>query len=106
MENLIETIRAAIAPAASDQVRAEGARACRTLLLALEANEGESLAPPVPGPAQVEALVTALRNVPIDNLLDLAITKLRAALPPGTSPPTVTPLKFHLAPIPRKDARP
>jgi hypothetical protein len=40
-----------------------------------------------------------LRGVPPDKLLDLAIEKLRAALPAGIEVPQAQPLKFQLIPV-------
>jgi hypothetical protein len=105
MQDLIESIRLAVAPEATDELRATGATACLAILRALEANPGESLAmapPPVPMPDAVATVVTALRGVPPEQLLDLAIARLRTALPPGQPAPTVQPLKFQLIPIPRR----
>ncbi|HEU0029886.1 MAG TPA: hypothetical protein VFQ53_04580 [Kofleriaceae bacterium] len=109
MEDLIESIRLAIAPDATDEARAEGATACRSILSALEAKPGEPLATPavpamatVPSPEAVASIVGALRSVPPEQLLDLAIARLRAALPPGQAAPAVQPVKFQLVPIPRR----
>jgi hypothetical protein len=38
--------------------------------------------------------------MPQDQLLDLAIARLRAALPAGVEVAPVKPLKFHLIPVP------
>lgn len=45
METLIDAIRLSIASDASVEARTAGARACRTILAALEAKAGEPLAP-------------------------------------------------------------
>ena len=101
MDQLIETIRAAIAPDASAEARAAGAQACRTILAALDAASGQPLAAASPIPASpIASIVGALRGVPPDQLLDLAIAKLRAALPAGTEVPKVAPFKFHDHPHP------
>ncbi len=106
MQGLIESIRLAVAPDATDELRAAGATACRAILRALEANPGEShqvSAPPsVPMPDAVATIVTALRGVPPEQLLDLAIARLRAALPADQAVPVGQPLKFQLIPIPRR----
>ena len=102
METVIDPIRAAIASDATPETKAAGVAACRAILNALESAPGEPL-----GAAQfalsnaphIASIVGALRGVPPDQLLDLAITKLRAALPAGTVVPQAQPLKFHLVPV-------
>ena len=95
MEQLLEMIRAATAPDASDDIKGAGASACRALLAALEARAGEPLAPPPPvsltsnpTPAidatQVQTAIRALGTMQPEQLLDLAIARLRAALPAGS----------------------
>lgn len=115
MEQLLEAIRAATAPDATDDLKTAGANACRALLAALEAKHGEPLAAPTPGPAasplpgavpaidsaQLAAqFAGALRGMPPEQLLDLAIDRLRRALPTSTSAPTVAPVKFQFIPVP------
>src|SRR5690349_5690682 len=103
MESLILEIRAALEEDASAEVRAAGAQACRTILAALEATHGETISVPVAqapdanAPAQQLAQVAAaLRSLPVDQLLDVAIARMRAALPGGIEAPRVEPLKFHI----------
>jgi hypothetical protein len=121
MENLIETIRIAVQSDATDDAKHQGAHACRTILIALEAKAGEPLvlptqaptdvstivqsdqtatpaAPPI-GPQQVAAIVGALRGMPPEQLLDLAIARLRAALPSEATTPTIAPVRFQIIPI-------
>ena len=101
MENLIESIRSAIAQDASPEVRATGVSACRAILSALEATPGQPLASAAvvtPSPAAIAQVVAAFRGVPADQLLDIAIGKLRAALPAGTEVPQAQPLKFQMIP--------
>ena len=117
MENLIETIRAATTTEATDAERAAAAQACRTLLAALEAKAGEPLAAPQPAvepqslamqapvsaPPQAAAMhmiASALRGMQPDQLLDLAIARLRAAVPAGADVASVPGVKFHLLPLP------
>ena len=119
METLIESVRAAIANDASDDMRAAGAQACRTILTALEAKAGEPMtlaSPPVSSATnvatpvantsspseQIANVLGALRGVPAEQLLDLAITRLRAALPAGGDSPKVEPLKFHIVQVPAR----
>jgi len=102
MNALIDAIVAAVAEGASEEARAAGAQACRTLLVALEAKQGEPLAPPVPVPAappDIAALIAGMKGVPVDQLLDLAIAKLRAALPAGTEVAPVRAYKVPLIPL-------
>ncbi|MEZ4362173.1 MAG: hypothetical protein R3B48_18440 [Kofleriaceae bacterium] len=54
-------------------------------------------------PKAVAAIVASLRSVPPEQLLDLAIERLRAALPPdgGRAPrPLAPPVRFQLVPVP------
>lgn len=108
MDELIETIRVACATDASDDTKQLGAQACRTLLTALDAKSGEPLAAPtptnastdaVPAGAQIAAIVGALKGLPPEQLLDMAIARLRAALPKDTPAPVVAPLSVPLIPI-------
>ncbi len=105
MENLIEAIRNAVATDAGDDARKAGAHACRTLLIALEAKPGEPLAaavelaaPPASAP-RLAAMVGALRGMPAEQLIDLAIARLRAALPADAPMPQVSPVRFSLVPV-------
>lgn len=103
MENLIETIRIAVAIDATDEQRAAGVKACREIVATLEPPEAIANAvavnrPPLPPLAQ---MLSILRNVPSEQLLDLAIHRLRAPLPAGTTVATPPPaLRFHLLPVP------
>jgi hypothetical protein len=102
MEKLIEAIRCAVADDASKEARANGAQACRTLLVALEANAGEWLAPASPSPTSaLNAIVGALRTMPADQLLDLAIAKLTAALSQGATAPATAFVRFPIVPVGR-----
>ncbi len=102
MDELIESIRAGVAAEASPEARAAGANACRTLLTALEAVAGQPMSLPVATPSPVAAAVAMLRGVPPDQLLDLAIARLRAALPADAEAPRVEPLKFHIIQLPSR----
>ena len=121
METLLESIRVAIANDASDDARAAGVQACRTILTALDAKPGDVMAlatvPAVgnagnpaenPSPidassptAQIANMLGALRGVPAEQLLDLAIARLRAALPAGAEPPRAAPVKFQIIQLPK-----
>lgn len=48
----------------------------------------------------LQAAVVALRGMPPDQLLDLAIARLKAALPPGSEAPQVRRLSVPLVAIP------
>jgi hypothetical protein len=99
MNDIIEIIRAAVAPEATPDARGAGVEACRTILAALSAKQGEPMTAAVAEPASpIAAIVGGLRTMPPDQLLDLAIAKLRAALPADTQVPPAMPLKFHLIP--------
>ena len=101
MDQLIEAIRAAVAPDAPAEVRAAGIDACRTILTALGAVPGESMSTAVPTtPSPIAAIVAGLRSVPPDQLLDLAIAKLRAALPSSTEIPGPRSFAIPMVPIP------
>lgn len=104
MEALIENIRLATASEATDEVRAAGAAACRTILIALEAKPGEALAPPsapVVSDSPIAAVVAGLRGVPVDQLLDLAIAKLRTLVPVDATP--IAPrMSIPLIQVPRR----
>ena len=107
MEDLLNMIRSALAGDASDDVKASGAVACRTILARLEPTAAAPIAasaPPSQSPAEtIASVVGMLRGVPPEQLLDLAITRLRAALPidgratPEEGRPT-TPIDGHAAP--------
>lgn len=105
MDQLLESIRAAVATGATDEAKAAGATACRTILIALEAKPGEPMAAPVPVAAQsqpeISAIVAGLKGVPVDQLLDLAIAKLRTMVPADKAPP-VQRLAIPLVPVPRR----
>lgn len=123
MDPIIETIRSAVAPDASDEAKAAGVMACRAVLTALEAQPGELLVPgapvdagtptdsvnvtPVPalGPANIAAAVSVMRDMNPEQLLDLAIARLRMALPAGATAPSVEPLKFHIIHVPQLGGR-
>ena len=97
MENLIDAIRAATADNATPEARAAGAQACRTILTALEAKLGQPLAT-APAPSNTaQAIIAALRDTPPDQLIDLAIAKLRALVP--AQPETVQVVRIPLVPI-------
>jgi hypothetical protein len=82
MQELLESIRAAIAEGATSEQKAAGAEACRTIQAALGASTGQTLVPPgVPLPA-----ASPLAGIDIGQALDLVIARLSAALPPQSTP--------------------
>ena len=101
MTELMEAIQAAVAPDATTESRAAGAVACRTILIALETKPGEPLAAPVAPPASpAVAIASALRGMPAEKLLDLAIARLRAALPAGAEISPAPAMRIPLVPLP------
>jgi hypothetical protein len=84
----LETVRAAFVDGASLDARRAGATACRTLAAILDAQPGQPLAASPPSTAHALAsLLPQLGDANIDQLLELAIAKLTAKLPPGTTVP-------------------
>ena len=80
MIDLIELIRAATEENAAPEARAAGVQACRSILAALEpapANpDPANAAPPTEPPiVQIAELASAMRGMPLDQLLDLAIAR-------------------------------
>jgi hypothetical protein len=84
----LETVRAAFAEGASpDDVRA-GSIACRTLAAVLESRRGQPLALTTTTRPSLASVLPQLGSLDIDHILDFAIAKLRAMLPPGSTLPT------------------
>ena len=99
MDELFNTIRSAIATDASPEARVAGAQACRTILAALEATPGQPLvARPTPS-SPMQAVLMALSSTPPEQLLDLAIAKLRALVPAEAQPQTIQSLRIPIVPI-------
>ncbi|HEX4353462.1 MAG TPA: hypothetical protein VHZ95_11115 [Polyangiales bacterium] len=103
IEQVLAALRASLASDASPDARKAGAAACRAILASLDPAtlQPPSSAPSAPNAHALASALVALRGVPPEQLLDLAITKLRAAVPAGVTVPASTPLKFQLVPIPR-----
>lgn len=57
-----------------------------------------------PTAAAAVSMIAALRNMPPEQLMELAIARLRAALPAdvAASSPSVAPVRFHFIPLPRQ----
>lgn len=100
METLLDQIRAAAAPDASAEARSVGATACRAILAALETTPGQPLAQAPQVATPIAQVIGSMRGVPIDQLLDLAIHRLRAALPAGADVPAAQKPKIQLVPLP------
>lgn len=102
METHIETIRLAFAEDATPEVRANGAASCRAILDNLEPKVAEVPAPSRMDPSQIANLASTIRSVPLDQLLDLAITKLRTIVPgeASTRAPTGFSVPFIQVPVP------
>ena len=70
MQELIEVIRAAVTTGATNEQKAAGVQACRTIIAALDTEPGNLLVPP-------SLLATSLATRPtLDQMLDLAIARL------------------------------
>lgn len=101
MESALETLRAALADGATADARAAGAIACRAMLAALEASPGQPLpvATPTPRAEPSPALPVSLSGLTLDQVLDLAIGKMRSMLPPeklAAAQPTQPPLTIRM----------
>ena len=101
MENLIDAIRTAVASEASSEARSAGADACRTILAALEGQRSAPLAQSPHPAAALQTAIAMLRGIPVDQLLDVAITRIKAALPPGAVPDDVQRLNIPLVIVPQ-----
>ena len=64
----------------------------------------QNATPLPPTAAAAVSMIAALRNMPPEQLLELAIARLRAALPAdvAASSPSVAPVRFHFIPLPRQ----
>ncbi len=103
MQELIETIRAAVVSGASNEQKAAGVAACHAILTALDTEPGRPLV--FPGSAQVQAMP----RVSIDQVLELMIGRLTmiakdretnpalAATTSTTVPPAVPHLRVPMA---------
>jgi hypothetical protein len=101
MDTLIDAIRAALADGATDDTKRAGANACRAILAALDAEPGASLAPAAP--AINATMITALGRMDLNQLLDVAIARLRVlnAANSNAAPPTPSRgVSFPLVPVP------
>jgi hypothetical protein len=99
MEELIETIRAAVANDASTEKKTAGVVACRTILTALDTEPGKPLAMPSVLPPTLPSATPKLpiSQLSLDQMLDLMIARLtvvanaadaKQQLPAATAAPT------------------
>jgi len=100
---LLEAVKRALEPEATTESRAAGAQACRTLLAALGAGEGEPLvAAPLPS-TPVATAARQLAAAPPGAVLDAVIARLQALVPDDTpaAAPAPAPLRIPFVPIPK-----
>lgn len=84
MQELIETIRVAVASDASAEQKTTGAQACRTILAALASEPGKPIMlPGTPPPA-------AASHVTVEQVLDLMIARLATIAVEREAEPTTT----------------
>jgi hypothetical protein len=104
MQEMIETIRAAVSDGATPEQKASGALACRTILAALDAEPGKAIAlpgAPAPGP---------LAGIAPEQALDLLIARLsaiaekREAASAEAKAAPAAPLRIAFVPPPPRNA--
>lgn len=100
MESTFDTIGTALAEGATPEQRVAGVAACHALLGALGAQPtSSSSTSSSPSPPAFVASAHPLGSLPIDQVLDLVIVKLRSILPPdqaATAPPGEPPLTIRM----------
>lgn len=116
-EAILEIIRRGLAPEADPAARASALDVCGRIVQAFGGPMPASpvnlapaptmpppfampqgFAPPAPA-SPLAAAVGMLRNLPPEQLLDLAIQRLRAALPQETTVPETKGIQFQLVPV-------
>jgi hypothetical protein len=107
---MIATIRAAVARGASDEARAAGATACRSILTVLGAKPGEPLGSAPPSATASTPSIAALLSQPgflsklasmsREQLLDL-LRQATGSVSPAASAPGAAGPRFHLIQIPQ-----
>ncbi|MBV8758633.1 MAG: hypothetical protein JO257_15205 [Deltaproteobacteria bacterium] len=100
MEAVIDAIRAAVAPGATAEAKAAGIAACRAILAALDATPGIAVGASPVTASPVAAMVGVLRGMPAEQLLDLAIARVRAALPADVQVPQAKRLAIPMVTLP------
>jgi hypothetical protein len=103
MDAALQAITRALATEASPEARRDGVAACRAILAVLEPSAPNAVAPPAQPAPHVAALVAVLRGMPMEQILDLAIARLRAMVPAGTDVAPASYLKLPIIPIPQKE---
>jgi hypothetical protein len=116
--SLLEAIDRGLAPDADDAMRAAArelwAQLAQSLMAAAAAPSTASVPtmpaapaafglPNMPGlssPASLVMAARALKQLPPDQLLDMVLGRLRAALPAGAAVPTPRGIQFQLVPVP------
>jgi hypothetical protein len=106
METQLDAIRAAVAADATEEAKAAGVAACRTILGALEARPHEPLVAAKQPADLIAAAVSLMRSVPAEQLLDLMIARLRAALPADQAVSAVQRLHVPLVQLPQIASKP
>jgi len=105
LDDLIASIRMAVAPGASTEARAVGATACRSILAALETKAGQPLTAASPtatvATSPLAAMLAQLAAMPLEQMLEFITNFLRAKLPQGTQPSVAAGPRFHLIQIPQ-----
>ena len=99
MEELIDKIRAAMAADATAEARTAGAAACRCVLALIEPTPTPAIPPDV-----VPKMVAMVRGMDLDQLLGVAVERLRAVTTArGETVPTEPPrsINIPMVPIPR-----
>jgi hypothetical protein len=101
VSDVVDAIRASIAPGASAEERAAGAAACRALAAKLDPAGAPQ--PPIIAPELVQQLVGVLRTMDIDQVLDIAIAKLGTVGSKQGAPalPAARPFAIRMVPVPR-----
>jgi hypothetical protein len=95
--SIIDLISAAVSEGATEDQKKAAATACRNLAAALEAQPGQSLgAEPTPATDNLLTMFAMLSQMPMDQVFDLVIAKLRAKLGPAGA--TVTPPRSYQLP--------
>lgn len=116
-EALLEILRRGLVPSADASAQAMARDVCARILLVLSPPSSTPAAPFVPlapvsptagfvpsvvAPAPTSplaAMVGTLRNLPPEQLLDMAIQRLRAALPAGATVAEPKGIQFQLVPV-------